>query len=429
MRQRGLLILMLLVCLGSLGAIGVTHLHMGTGNDWYTMGLGDNLDDGLSFGAHLMVALEDKVFLKVDALGFTDKINTGYRYDQININLYSPLTLGWGSFTYTLTPLVGMSLAGDFSFEMIQNNVHQAINRPTLDLPYDTTGSNAHLNLGSTIQGMFAFGWIQVGLEASYLHTFGRENSTQALAVIKVGSSLSLKGGYSFMEDFAGGQAHHSMMDRLNGPTFSYYFDGGLVTTSWIFHKNSGSSYGVFGIDVMQLFQPTEYDHTDFTYSLGFLYDKMGHANRSFSLAFGPVIMQTRHKSGPMRNDLENPNRRMTVASWMVGYQKEWEATKLIYPYLKALWGFQRFNLQQVDLNTTMIEEMRGTVALETGIRFGRDGEWVARNNSYRPRISASIQYVFGTEELKRKDTIFAEHVGPWIFLVGVGLDIGHDPH
>jgi hypothetical protein len=76
-----------------------------------------------------------------------------------------------------------------------------------------------------------------------------------------------------------------------------------------------------------------------------------------------------------------------------------------------------------------MIEEMRGTDAQETGIRFGRDGEWVARNNSYRPRISASIQYVFGTEELKRKDTIFAEHVGPWIFLVGVGLDIGHDPH
>ncbi len=429
MKQRVLFILILLVCLGSLSAIEVTHLHMGTGNDWYTMGLGDNLDDGLSFGAHLMVALEDKVFFKVDALGFTDRIGTSYRYDQININLYSPLVFGWRSLSYTITPLVGLSLAGDFGFEEIQNSVHQALNRPTLALPYDNTEPNAHLNLGSTIQGMFAFGWIQVGLEASYLHTFGRENSAQTLAVIKLGSSLSLKGGYSFMEDFVGGRAHHSMMDRLNGPTFSYYFDGGLVTTSWIFHKNSGSSYGVFGIDVMQLFQPASYDHTDFTYSLGVLYDKLGHANRFFSLAFGPVIMQTRHKSGPMRNDLKNSNKRMTVASWMVGYQKEWEATNLIYPYLKGLWGFQRFNLQQTDISNTLVEEMKGTIALETGIRFGRDGQWVAKNNSYRPRVSASIQYVFDTKELKKKDSVFAEHVGPWILLVGVGLDIGHDPH
>lgn len=304
------------------------------------------------------------------------------------------------------------------------------MNIPGLALPYDRTEARAHLNLGSTVQTMVRLGWVELGLEASYLHTFDWENSIQTLAVIKLGNALTLKGGYSFMHDFAAEPTHHVMMDRLSGPTFSYYFDGGLVTNSWIYHINSGSSYGVFGIDVMQLFQPATYDHTDFTYSLDFLYDMAGHQNRSFSLAFGPIIWQTRHKSGPIKNDPANAGRRMTIASWMVGYLKEWEATEIIHPYLETLWGYQRFNLRTGSAAVDIIlEETRATIALEAGIKFGRDGQWVARNNSYRPKISTSIQYVFGTKTIKDQDTAFAKYVGPWIFMVGIGLDIGHDPH
>lgn len=429
MKQKITLLLLLLASLSHLGAVEVTHLHMGVGNDWYTMGLGDNLDDGLSFGSHLTLAVDDKVFLKVDALGFTDRIDTGHRYDQININFSIPLAFGTRSFTYTLTPLVGMSLVGEFGFERVQNRVHQHLDIPTLSLTYDSTDTTFHPNAGSTLRGLYSLGWVQVGLEASYTHTFGWENSTQAVALIKLGNSLTLKGGYSFMDAFVQSDAHQAMVGRLSGPTFSYHFDGGLVTTSWVYHKNSGSSYGVFGLDVMQLFQPSGYDHTDFTYSIAILYDMLGHKNHSFALAFDPVIMQTRHKSGPVKDDYLTPNRRMTVASWMIGYQKEWGATTtLIAPYLKILGGFQRFSLLQSP-TTPMIEAIKGTVALETGIKFGRDGEWVVKNNSYRPRISALIQYVFDTKDIQRMDTAFSNYVGPWLFLIGFGLDIGHDPH
>lgn len=428
MRSRTLAIILLLTCLIPLPASKLTHLHIGMGNDWYTMGLGDNLDDGLSFGSHLMFAYQDRVFLKLDALGFTDRIDSAHRYDQININLYSPLGFTLGPFITTITPLVGLSLEGTFAFEKIQNIVHRELRIPALSLPYDNSASNAHLNLGASIQSMIPLGWIKAGLEASYLHTFGWEDSIQTVAVIKLGNALTLKGGYSFMHDLGGGLAHNTMMGRLSGPTFSYYFDGGLITNSWIYHENSGSSYGVFGIDVMQLFQPVTYDHTDFTYSLGALFDMVGHTNRSFSLALGPIIMQTRHKNGPMKNDTQTPTRRITVASWMIGYQKEWEATDLVYPYLKTLGGFQRFNLQTSPTNI-LIEEIKATVALESGFKFGRDGQWVAKNNCYRPRLSASIQYVFDTKAIKERDSAFAKHVGPWIFLIGFGLDIGHDPH
>lgn len=428
MKSRCVGILLLIVGLSQLSALPITHLHMGLGNDWYTMGLGDNLDDGLSFGGHLMVAYEDQLFLKVDALGFTDRVNAESRYDQVNVNLYSPLSFLWGPFNSTLTPLLGVAIEGNLDFNRIQNELHTRINRPTLHLPYDKEENNAHLNLGAAFQTMLPFGWVQVGLEASYLHTFGWENSLQTVAVIKLGGALTLKGGYSFMQDFGTGATHHTMMDRLSGPTFSYYFDGGLVTNSWIYHKNSGSSYGVFGIDIMQLFQPVTYDHTDFTYSLGVLYDMQGNQNRSFSLAFGPIIIRTLHKSGPMENDPETPERRMTVASWMIGYQMEWEATSLIYPYLKALGGYQRFNLQTSPA-AVLLEELRSTLALEAGIRFARDGQWVAKNNCYRPRLFSSLQYVFDTKAIKEVDPTFAKYVGPWIFLLGVGLDIGHDPH
>lgn len=427
MRSRTIACILLLTCLIPLSASQLTHLHMGTGNDWYTMGLGDNLDDGLSFGGHLMLAFEDSLFLKVDALGFTDRDGTGYRYDQINVNLYAPLSFALGPFITTVTPLLGMGMEGDFGFNRVQNTLHQRIDRPILDLTYDRLDTKAHLNLGSTILALYPLGWIQVGLQGSYLHTFGWEGSLQTVAVLKVGSSLTLQAGYSFMQESGGGPAHQTMMEKLSGPTFSYYFDGGLITNSWIYHLNSESSYGVFGIDLMQIFQPVTYDHTDFTYSLGVLYDMVGHQNRSFSLAFGPLIMQTRHKSGPMRNNLSEPYKRMTVASWMVGYQREWEATELIYPYLKTLWGFQRYNLQTPS--TVLIEIIKGTVALEAGIKLGRDGQWVAKNNSYRPRLSASIQYVFDTGEIQNIDSAFDRHIGPWLLLLGVGLDIGHDPH
>ncbi len=428
MRSRFLAILLLLACLIPLHASKVTHLHLEMGNDYYTMGLGDNLDDGLSFGSHLTVAIQDRIFLKIDALGFTDRITNEDRYDQINMNIYSPFSFTLGLFISTVTPLVGMSLEGDFGFDRVQNNLHERIRIPILELSYGREETNAHLNLGSTIQTMVPLSWVKVGIEASYLHTFGWENSIQTLGFIKLGSALTLKAGFSFMNDFGVGDAHHTMMARMSGPTFSYYFNGGLITNSWVYHKNSGSSYGVVGIDIMQIFQPVTYDHSDFTYSLAVFYDMMGRQNNSFSLASGPFIWQTQNKSGPLRNDQEGPQKRMTVASWMVGYQKEWEATDLLYPYLKALGGFQRFNLQESPTNV-IIEEVKVSVALETGFKFGRDGQWVAKNNSYRPRISASIKYVFDTKTIKNMNPTFASHVGPWIFLVGIGLDIGHDPH
>lgn len=422
------LILLLLISLLPLGAVEVTHLHMGLGNDWYTMGLGDNLDDGLSFGGHLGIAVDDTIFLKADALGFTDKSDTSHRYDQININLTSPISVGLSSFTVRFTPLVGVSLAGNFGFEELQNRVHDSLERPRVYLSYDSETTSFHPNLGATIQGLFSLGWIETGLEASYLHTFGWERSTQAVALLKLGNALTLRGGFSFMHAFTATEAHQSMIERMSGPTFSYHFDGGLVTTSWVYHKRSGSSYGVFGVDVMQLFQPATYDHTDFTYSISILYDMTARQHRSFSIGFGPVIMQTRHRSGPMINDYQIPRRRITVASWMLGYHKEWEATHLIYPYLKALWGFQRFNLHPSS-TTASIETIKGTVALETGIRFGKDGQWVAKNNTYRPRIFTTIQYVFDVTALKEQDSAFADHVGPWKFFAGIGLDVGNDPH
>lgn len=132
------LILLLLISLLPLGAVEVTHLHMGLGNDWYTMGLGDNLDDGLSFGGHLGIAVDDTIFLKADALGFTDKSDTSHRYDQININLTSPISVGLSSFTVRFTPLVGVSLAGNFGFEELQNRVHDSLERPRVYLSYDS---------------------------------------------------------------------------------------------------------------------------------------------------------------------------------------------------------------------------------------------------------------------------------------------------
>lgn len=430
MKRNLCMFFIVIATLSVLPSAQLTHLHMGIGNDLFTLGLGDNLDDGLSFGGHMMFAYDDWLFLKIDALGFTDRLSTpAHRYDQVNINLYTPQFFSWNRLHTTVTPLVGLALTGKLDFDQVQNGLHQQINQATVEIPYDLPTVQSHLNLGTTVQVMLPIRWTQIGIEGSYLHTFAWEGSTQITAVLKLGSSLMLKAGYSILTDYGSGSAHSAMMDRLSGPTFSYYFDGGLLTNSWVYHRESGSSYGVIGIDIMQLFQPVTYDHTDFTYSLGFHYDMTGNQNRSFTLIFSPIIMQAKNKSGPMMEDsLLGLEERLTVASWMVGYIKEWEWTTIVHPYLAVMGGFQRMNLQTSPTDIR-IEAVRPTISLETGFKFGRDGQWVAKNNSYRPRLATAIQYVFAAQDIKAVDADFAPHVGPWLFSLGIGIDIGHDPH
>ena len=52
-------------------------------NDWHTPNVGYNVDDGMTFGAHIKTDLNFGLNLKLDGVSFTDKVVTETRYDLI----------------------------------------------------------------------------------------------------------------------------------------------------------------------------------------------------------------------------------------------------------------------------------------------------------------------------------------------------------
>lgn len=425
MNKRTLFLCMLGIFISTLCASPLKTLQMGTGNDWYTLGLGNNLDDGLSFGGHIWATTENDFAIRLDLLGYTDRLDSQLRYDELNLTASYPITFDASPLTFLLIPQTGFTLEGNLGFESIQNSYHRLVDRDQVHLTYDEQTVDAHLLLGATVLGSIPFSWGSLGLEASYRHTFAWEGKTQALVSFSLDNALTIKGGYALMTGYEEGTAHLEMLSRLSGPTFAYTFNSGLFFNSWEYHKNSGSSYGIFGVDVMELFQEKKFKSKDFSYSMGFLYDGQGQQNRSFSLTNDEFVLEIRHKNGPLFNAMDEQEKRMTVASWMVGYHRELYASEMIHPYFKIMGGLERFNLE-----INYITEVEGTLpvlGIEAGVQLGKSGLWVTGYDSYRPRVTASAQYVFGTDSLHNTDDDFSVHTGPWILMLGIGLDIEHD--
>ena len=425
MKKSVLVFCIMVFFIPSLFSFPLKNLQLGTGNDWYTLGLGDNLDDGLSFGGHVWATAQNDLDFHLDLLGYTDRLESQLRYDEVQVTGRYPLRFEYLPFVFSLIGQAGFILEGNLSFAFMQNSFHKAINRIPVNLTYEKEAFDAHLFLGGTFTGEVPFSWGDFGLEISYLHTFDWESKLQMLAVFHLSEALSLKGGYTLMTDYAEGVAHRKMLSCFTGPTFAYSFDGGLFFNSWVYHQKSGASYGIFGIDVMDLFQSRQFKKKDFTYSMGFFYDMQGQQNRSFSLTNDRLIVEIRHKNGPLFNAMDEQGKRMNIASCMVGYSQKLFTSEMVHPYVKVMGGFERFNF---EVNyTTKIESTLPVLGIEGGVQLGRSGLWVTGFESYRPRLMASLHYVFCTGSLPVVDEDFAAHTGPWILMFGFAIDIEHD--
>ncbi|AEV28743.1 hypothetical protein SpiGrapes_0917 [Sphaerochaeta pleomorpha str. Grapes] len=407
-------------------AFSPDSLIVGTGNDWYTLGLGVNLDDGLSFGGQLQ-ATEKNLQLNAAIWAITDKVENLKRYDLGKADISYALHSSYQGFLVSAKPKLGFLAVGNFGLATIQNTFHTWIGRDRLFLDYETPYSLLYATIGSDFTLSRRLGIIETGVKGTYDKVIGWETNRSATFFISLGSVLTIQAGYlSVVNQFTGWETHNKLSESYTGPILAYRFDGGLFQTDWIYHGSGQTSYGTLGLDVMQFFAPKTYKETDFTFSSGFLYDTLGQQNRLFSLSFHGVVFEIKHMNGPMFNAFDQQDKRITIASYMVGYSRECTDTGFVRPYGKFLAGIQRYNLNE-NYTDTKIEELRPTLGIESGLLIAPEGTWVTGNNSYRLNLVLSLQYVFKTEAIQAIDADFAAHAENWILMAGFALEIDHD--
>jgi hypothetical protein len=427
MRRRLFFVLSILLFLeAALFADSLDSLVLETGNDWYTLGLGNNLDDQVSYGGNLLLT-QGNLGLEVALYGITDKIENQKRYDLLEASLSYALATTFQGFQVSAIPTVGITVSGNLGSQTVQNLIHTWLSRDLLTLTYEDDTQLYSPALGTSISIAYPFKVFDLGLEASYDLSIGWEQSAYAGAFVGIGDVLQGHLGYLWVDPLETDWDTHTLLStNYTGLTLSYSFDGGLFQTSWVYHATGKTSYGSFGLDIMQFFAPKVYEHTDFTFSSGFLYDLQGQQNRLFSLTYKHIVFEIKHKNGPLFNLMEEQDTRMTIASWMGGYSKEFTDSGFVRPYGKFLVGLERYNLNY-NYTESVIEELRPTVGIESGVILFPEGLLVTGSDTYRLKLSFSLQYIFGTEEIQAVDSDFAPHVTPWLFMAGIAFDIGHD--
>jgi hypothetical protein len=422
----GALVVMTCLVAGSLVATPVDRLSFAIGNDWYTMGLGNNLDDRLSYGSQFGLSI-DNFDLDFSIGGITDKIENGRRYDLAQLALSYSTVMPVGKLFVSATPQVGIVVAGNLGSQAIQNAVHRFLDLDELFLVYESDSLlwAPQLGFSTSIYGKQGQG--SAGIDLSWSTAFGWETDLYAGLFLDLGSVLWIGGGYSFVANGSDDWITHDMVsDSYTGMTLSYRYDGGIFQTDWIYHATEGISYGSFGVDIADFWAPKTYRETDFTFSSGFLRGMLGHRNRLFSLEYRSFVMVTMHKNGPLANLPDEQETRMTVASWMVGYQYEFFETDWVRPFGRLLAGVERYDLDH-DYDQSVIEELRPTIGLEGGVSLVPEGLLVTGDDTYRIRLLFSLQYVFGTQSIREMDDDFALHATSWIFMFGATFEIGHD--
>ncbi|HPB42287.1 MAG TPA: hypothetical protein PLR03_05630, partial [Sphaerochaeta sp.] len=144
--KRACAIILLFLCFSGLGATTFEEVSFGTGNDWITLGLGDNWDDGLSYGLHATVRMKNRLRLTLALEGYTDKLIHQQRYDLAKLAIAYPFLFDFRHSYARLSPAGGVLIAGNLGFQNAQNFFHRILQKDELTLAYPQAETSVHLH-------------------------------------------------------------------------------------------------------------------------------------------------------------------------------------------------------------------------------------------------------------------------------------------
>lgn len=415
----------LAVVLACAHALGAASLTVGTGNDWITMGFGNNEDDGHSFSVFGAFEADNGLAAHLILDGFTDQRDTATRYSTLAFTLSYPITHRLRpQLSLTVQPAIGTLLAGALGLEALQNLLHRILGRDEvyaseayeglLAMPVfsarallSAQSGHQHIEAAITLQAIPAW---QRSMDLSLLWSFDR--------LITVGLGIVCE---SSSDDTAVRMRERA---QKTGPYLLTRYDSSLLHTSWTIWGQTGFSWGTFGFDPLAFGQTPRFEHSDLSIIGGIYYDLLGYQSRVSGLVYKHLLVQVHYSNGPVA---PQSTFRRNIGLWSVGWR--WEprgATSLLSPSLSLLAGAKRYNvLQHIDQG--LVDEVHPTIGMEVGLTLGSSHPLIVGPDAYRLAMSVAVHYTLGSVSVPSIHPRWEEIARPLSLLFGLVLYIDHD--
>ncbi len=460
---------------------GVRSILLGFGNDNITYGIARNNDDGLSYGARVVVDAPIW-WAELDFEGYT---NRGWRSNwadptTFHDGRYDVIRLGYGMrfqplrkvvpswLEITASPYVGLHLAGNLGLVEVQNIFHKIINRPYLTITYDegTTPvhASAELNLDLSIAGKWKLsktesGFLAMAIEATSRNIPAFETSQEvglslnllsgALPVIRIWS------GWQWVQSHIAWPTEQLIAKEMTGPLLGFDVRVGLLSIQYSANPSNRVGYGIVSVDAGILFGKPTWKQSEVFITMGAGYS-MGRSLHIFKINTNvlkvpglSIVTTIQYKGGPLdpedeETNSQNPRKRSNNSSWILS--AEWQLPDGIWngwvtPYVSAGAGVRTWDLVEHTNHISsgdipgpvkvIYDGVRPLVDLEVGFRVIPPGLIKAGNTTYQIELSVGGTYVFGTQSILQKIAgeapVFLDQIQPWMYRFGICLHYGID--
>ena len=270
--KRGVIFACVLLCLGMplFARHKLSSLSTTIYNDSVSFGLGENQDDLRSYGTGISYVHSSGWTAGLLISGITLRNSPGMdggRFDEIILrggyNFHFHLNHDIPTMSWTITPVAGMVLAGDFGLDYYQNTVHKILNINPLHEPYEDNGARRVLPLMG-IRQVFEYAepspWLTVSdllflaeLEVYYVPTYmGRIVPSIFVGQHTLSTSQIMVGlGYAWEKVYDDWPSH--VMVGLNETGLIFYLKGsaGIFSFDYQWHLNQMQGYGGFGMQLV----------------------------------------------------------------------------------------------------------------------------------------------------------------------------------
>lgn len=421
MKQVSVVMILLFLSVALSGAKTLEEMSFGTGNDWITLGLGDNWDDGLSYGLHATARTTDRLLVALALEGYTDKLTHQERYDLARLNLAYPFLFDLHHSYIRLSPIGGVLIVGDLGFQSAQNFFHRILQKDELTIAYPEADTSVHLHLGGEAAYGVRLGPTRIEGTVAVGYDTGWEFNWEASLIVRMkrgGSYLTV----TWKNAFPSGRfaSQNLQTSRYEGLKLTLFHDGALLQSFFSTYPATGYSYGGWMVNVLAFTQKPAFKEAHIAYGMGIFLDPTGLRNRSNEVICKNASLEVRYKNGPIDDSW------FQVASYLLGWRFDLYEGAWAFPYLKALAGLERFSLKH-ETRTARDEQLHPTIVFEAGSYFGRPNRWVIGNLNYRLRLAGSIHYVMGDTKRPALPPEYQRQTPSWIFQIGIGLEIQHD--
>ncbi len=417
-----IILILILLTMSVLSAVTLTELNVGLGNDWITLGLGDNWDDGLSYGGHLKARFENNLLITLNLEGYTDKFKSQSRYDVAKLNASYPFTFSFTSSYLRLTPAGGILLSGNLAFQEAQNLLHRFLQKDEVHLTYPSGGPMAHVSVGGEAAGGYRLNKFAVEGALSFEYEVGWEFDWTAAARLRLDRESYLTLGWRWAYSASRYESQDLQTHRYRGIELTLYHDGAVLSTFFATYPLTGYSYGGWYINPLAFGEHPTFISPDYAYGMGIFLGLTGQRNRSIEVIYKNLSIELRYKNGPIEDAWYQ------VSSYVVGWRYDLYEGSWALPYLKALAGLEQFALKH-ESRAVLDHSFYPTIAVEAGSYFGRRKQWVLGNLNYRPRLAASLHYIIGNEPRPTLPVVYQHQIPTLIFQIGIALEIEHDLH